>query len=69
MDQFIIPSGWLTLDKRQLSHDILNMLERLRIIHDLAKDQNFAVIKKEELLNDLAETLQKLEVDFKKLIQ
>lgn len=45
------------------------MLERLRIMHDLAKEQNFAVIKKEELLNDLDETLKKLEVDFKKLIQ
>jgi hypothetical protein len=57
------------LDKRQLSHDILNMLERLRIMHDLAKDQNFEVIKKDELLNDLNETLQKLEVDLKNLIQ
>ena len=69
MAPFIIPLRWLKLDKRQLSHDILNMLERLRIMHDLAKDQNFAVIKKEELLNDLAETLEKLEVDLKQLIQ
>lgn len=45
------------------------MLERLRIMHDLAKDQNFEVIKKDELLNDLNETLQKLEVDLKNLIQ
>lgn len=57
------------MDKRQLSHDILNMLERLRIMHDLAKDQNFTVIKKDEVLSDLDETLKKLEVDLKKLIQ
>ena len=69
MAQFIIPLRWLKLDKRQLSHDILNMLERLRIMHDLAKDQNFTVIKKDEVLSDLDETLKKLEVDLKKLIQ
>jgi hypothetical protein len=45
------------------------MLERLRIMHDLAKDQNFTVIKKDEVLSDLDETLKKLEVDLKKLIQ
>jgi hypothetical protein len=45
------------------------MLERLRIMHDLAKDQNFAVIKKDEVLSDLDETLKKLEVDLKRLIQ
>lgn len=57
------------MERRQLSHDILNMLERLRIMHDLAQDQNFEVIKKEELLSDLDETLKKLEKDFKSLIQ
>lgn len=57
------------MDKRQLSHDILNMLERLRIMHDLAKDQNFSVISKDELKGDLDETLKQLEADFKKLIQ
>jgi len=57
------------LDKRQLSHDILNMIERLRIMHDLAKDQNFSVISKEELKNDLDETLKKLSEDFNILIQ
>ncbi len=45
------------------------MLERLRIMHDLAKDQNFTVIKKEEVLSDLEETLHKLEADLKALIQ
>lgn len=57
------------MERRQLSHDILNMLERLRVMHDLAQDQNFEVIKKEELLSDLDETLKKLEKDFKSLIQ
>lgn len=57
------------MDKRQLSHDILNMIERLRIMHDLAKEQNFSVIKKEELLSDLDETLKKIESDMKALIQ
>lgn len=57
------------MDKRQLSHNILNMLERLRIMHDLAKDQNFSVISKEELLNDLEETLKGLEKDLKNLVQ
>lgn len=57
------------MDKRHLSHDILNMLERLRIMHDLAHDQNFSVIKKEELLSDLDDTLKKLESDMKALIQ
>lgn len=57
------------MDKRQLSHNILNMIERLRIMHDLAKDQNFAVISKEELLKDLDETLKGLEQDLKNLVQ
>ncbi len=57
------------MDKRQLSHNILNMLERLRIMHDLAKDQNFSVISKEELLKDLEETLRGLEQDLKNLAQ
>ena len=45
------------------------MIERLRIMHDMAKDQNFSVISKEELNNDLEETLKKLSEDFKVLIQ
>lgn len=57
------------MDKRQLSHDILNMIERLRIMYDLAKDQNFSVISKEELKNDLDDTLKKLSEDFNNLIQ
>ncbi len=52
---------------RQLSHDILNALERLRIMHDLLKDQNFKMISKAELEQDLAETLKKLNADFESL--
>lgn len=57
------------MDKRQLSHDILNMIERLRIMHDLAKEQNFSVISKEEIKSDLDETLKKIEKDLISLIQ
>lgn len=47
-----------------ISHDILNMIERLRIMHDLIKKQNFDAISKEELTSDLEETLKKLKEDF-----
>ncbi len=57
------------MDNRKLSHDILNVLERLRIMHDLAKDQNFSVISKDEIKTDLEEALKQLEADFKKLLQ
>jgi hypothetical protein len=57
------------MDKRQLSHDILNMIERLRIMHDLAKDQNFSVISKEEIKADLEETLTNIKKDLLDLIQ
>jgi hypothetical protein len=55
-------------DKRKLSHDILNALERLRIMHDLARDQNFSLISKDEVQNDLGETLKNLEADLKTLL-
>ena len=58
----------IRMDTKKLSHDILNGLERLRIMHDLAKDQNFSVIPKDEVKADLSETLKKLEEDLKKLI-
>lgn len=57
------------METRKLSHDILNVLERLRIMHDLAKDQNFSVISKEEIKSDLEEALKQLEADFKALLQ
>lgn len=52
------------MDKSKLSHDILNTLERLRIMHDLMKDQNFEHIPKEELLKDLNENLELLKKNF-----
>ncbi len=57
------------MDKKLLSHNILNLLERLRIMHDLAKDQNFNDISKEELLSDLTETLKNLDKDLRELAQ
>lgn len=56
------------MENKKLSHDILNALERLRIMHDLARDQNFSLIPKDEVKADLADTLNKLEEDFKKLL-
>ena len=57
------------MDKRQLSHDILNYIERLRIMHDMARDQKYDLISKEELVNDLDETLSQIEEKFKELLQ
>lgn len=54
---------------RQLSHDILNAIERLRIMHDLIKEKKFDLVPVEELQKDLADTLRKLEADFQKLFQ
>jgi hypothetical protein len=44
------------------------MIERLKIMHDLAKKQDFKTIPKDELLSDLKITLDKLEKDFQSLI-
>jgi hypothetical protein len=57
------------MDKKRISHDILNSLDRLRIMHDLAKDQNFSVIGREEILTDLESTIKSLEADLKLLLQ
>ena len=56
-------------DSRQVSHDIMNALERLRIMHDLIKEKRFESISKEEITGDLKETLEKLEKDFEILLQ
>lgn len=56
-------------DSRQVSHDIMNALERLRIMHDLVKDKKFEMISKEEITGDLQETLEKLKKDFDLLLQ
>jgi hypothetical protein len=57
------------MDKRQLSHDILNMIERLKIMHDLIKDGNYEVISKNELTLDLKDTLIELEAKFQIMLQ
>jgi hypothetical protein len=38
-------------------------------MHDLAKDQNFSAISKDEIKSDLDETLKELEAKFKSLLQ
>ncbi|MGE3609221.1 MAG: hypothetical protein AB7I27_06500 [Bacteriovoracaceae bacterium] len=57
------------MNNRHLSHDILNILERLRIMHDLIKDKNYSVISEEEMRQDLDDSLKKLKEDFEKLFQ
>ena len=57
------------MDKRQISHDILNFIERLRIMHDMAKDQKYEMVSKEELIHDLDETLAQIDKKFKLLLQ
>lgn len=57
------------MDKKKLSHDILNILERLRIMHDLLRDQNYEHISKAELAQDLEENLTQLKEKFKELAQ
>ncbi len=59
----------MRMDNRQLSHDILNILERLRIMHDLIKDNNYEHIPKDELLTDLNENLDLLRTKFDILSQ
>lgn len=54
------------MHKNQLSHDILNILERLRIMHDLIRDQNFEHIPKDELMDDLKTNLELLKKNFDK---
>ncbi len=56
------------MDTKKLSHDILNSLERLRIMHDLIKSQNFSAIPKDEMITDLSEELKKLEKNFEILL-
>lgn len=49
---------------RDTSHNILNELERLKIMHDLLKDQKFEVIAKDEILKDAQASLDKLKTLF-----
>jgi hypothetical protein len=57
------------MDQKKISHDIQNSISRLKIMHDLAKENNFEMISKEELTKDLEETLQDLKENFKLLLQ
>lgn len=56
------------MDTKKLSHDILNALERLRIMHDLINSQNYSVIPKDEMIKDLEEEMKKLGENFKILL-
>jgi hypothetical protein len=55
--------------EKQLSHDILNLIERLRIMHDIVKDKKFNQISEEEFFQDLDETLKDLKTHFEQLAQ
>ncbi|MES2528801.1 MAG: hypothetical protein V4598_17075 [Bdellovibrionota bacterium] len=56
------------MDTKKLSHDIMNSLERLRIMHDLIKSKNFSAIPRDEMVSDLAEEIKKLEKNFEILL-
>jgi hypothetical protein len=56
-------------NENQLHHDLTNMIERLRIMHDLVKKKNFEDITKEELKSDLSETLNQIKNTFDHLLQ
>ncbi len=58
----------MKMDSKKLSHDILNSIERLRIIHDLIKSKNYAVISKDEMEKDLEEEFKTLKDNFKILL-
>ncbi len=57
------------MDKNSVSHEILNILDRLKIMHDLIANQNYQVIQKEEIKEDLKENLERLKTQFDKLTQ
>jgi hypothetical protein len=57
------------MDSKKVSHDIQNAISRLKIMHDLVKENNFEMISKEELTKDLEETLKELKENFALLIQ
>ena len=56
------------MDTKKLSHDIQNAISRLKIMHDIAKDEKFDLIPKDELKKDLAETLEDLKKNFEILL-
>ncbi len=55
------------MDNNQLSHDILNLLERLRIMHEILRDKKFDHIPQSEVMIDLTETLKLLDLRFQEL--
>jgi hypothetical protein len=57
------------VEKKKISHDILNLIERLRTMHDMAENQKFEMISKEEMKQDLNEALDILKKRFLELIQ
>lgn len=57
------------MDKHKISHDILNTLERLRIIHDLLKRGDFHDISREEMDIDLENAIKELRENFRLLAQ
>lgn len=57
------------MSKEHLSHEILNILERLHIMHDLVENQNYTDIPKAELIKDLSESLELLKSQFEKFVQ
>ncbi len=58
----------MKMDSKKLSHDILNSIERLRIMHDLIKSKNYAVISKDEMEKDLEEEFKTLKDNFQILL-
>jgi len=56
------------MDSKKISHDIQNAISRLEIMHDLAREKKFDLISKQELSQDLDDTLQDLKKNFESLI-
>ena len=57
------------MDKNKISHDILNILERLRIMHDLLKRADFSDISRDEINRDLEVAMKDLKEKFQALAQ
>lgn len=56
------------MDSKKISHEIQNAISRLEIMHDLAREKKFDLISKQELSQDLDDTLQELKKNFESLI-
>ncbi len=53
----------------KIIHDVINYIERLRIMLDIAKNKKFEQVSKEELTEDLEATLKEIKISFDKLLQ